>query len=422
GPGSLVFTPPARLRGRSLAGRDDDSSARWHPDAAAAAADRFGVGAQHRIDRTAAHAAEVFTTVSTVTANECEHLLGRRPDRLLPNGLNIERFTALHEFQNLHREFKDRIHRFTIGHFFPSYSFDLDRTLYFFTSGRFEPRNKGMDVTVEALARLNARLRRVEDPPTIVAFIVTKRPYHSINVRALHNSSMLEEFATISDAVKDQVGQKLFESTTAGKIPDLDALVDEYWMLRLRRAIQAFKSDLLPGIVTHDLSDDERDPVLNQLRQCQLWNQRHDPVKVIYHPDFIDSTNPLLGLEYDQFVRGCHLGIFPSYYEPWGYTPLESIALGVPAVTSNLSGFGAYLLENVEPEDREGLCILERTGDFHAEAEQLADHLFAFAQTSRRERIATRNKVESFSPRFDWSRLVEHYQDAHDLAIDRVYG
>jgi glycogen(starch) synthase len=127
----------------------------------------------------------VFTTVSEVTAIEAEKLLGRVPDEILPNGINIRRFAALHEFQNLHLKFKERIHEFVMGHFFPSYTFDLDRTLYFVTSGRYEYKNKGLDMFIEALARLNWRLKQIPDPPTVVAFIITRAPVRNINVGVL---------------------------------------------------------------------------------------------------------------------------------------------------------------------------------------------------------------------------------------------
>src|SRR5690606_24134912 len=106
-------------------------------------------------------------------------------DAILPNGLNIHRFAALHEFQNLHSQYKHRIHEFVMGHFFPSYSFDLDRTLYFFTSGRYEYRNKGYDLFIEAMWRLNQRLKSMQDPPTVVSFIITKAMVRGINVGAL---------------------------------------------------------------------------------------------------------------------------------------------------------------------------------------------------------------------------------------------
>ena len=422
-PGASVFTTHATILGRYLATHSPVFYQHLPFYDANHEAHSFNIECHHRIERAAAHGAEVFTTVSDVTAQECEYLLGRKVDLLLPNGLNIQRFAALHEFQNLHQEFKERIHEFTMGHFFPTYHFDLDTTLYFYTSGRYEYRNKGMDLTLEALAQLNHRLREAGTPITVVFFLVTRAPYRSINVEVLQSSAMLEEFRTAANAIKDQVGQRLFHDAAAGKIPDLNTLVDDYWRLRMRRSIQAWKRSQLPSVVTHDLHDDANDDVLQQIRGCQLFNQPHDPVKIVYHPDFITATNPLFGMEYDQFVRGCHLGIFPSYYEPWGYTPLESIALGVPAITSDLSGFGSYLAQLMPDHEERGVGVIHRRHqDFHQASRELSDRLFQFCQFSRRERIALRNRVESFSEHFDWHNLGRRYHEAHELALDRTVG
>lgn len=420
-PGATVFTTHATLLGRYLAMNDAAFYDHLPFFDAEQEAQRFNVVTQHKIETAAAHGSHVFTTVSDVTAEECRHLLKRNPDVLLPNGLNIQRFAALHEFQNLHAQYKERIHEFTMGHFFPSYTFDLDTTLYFFTSGRYEYRNKGLDLTIESLARLNHRLREAESPVTVVFFIITRAPYKTINVHALQSSAMLDEFRTAANAIKDQIGDKLFHAAAAGHIPDLDSMIDDYWRLRLRRSILAWKRDLPPLIVTHDLVDDQNDSILQQLRHCQLFNHRHDPVKIIYHPDFITATNPLFGVEYDQFVRGCHLGVFPSYYEPWGYTPLESIALGVPAITSDLSGFGSYLKHLMPNHADKGIWITPRRHhDFERAAQDLTETMFRYCQLSRRERIAMRNTVESFSEHFDWHNLSRRYHEAHELALDRV--
>jgi glycogen(starch) synthase len=254
---------------------------------------------------------------------------------------------------------------------------------------------------------------------TVVFFIITQAPFHSINVHTLQSRAMLHEFRTATDAVKESVGEGLFFSATRGEVPDLNGLMDDYARLRLRRAIAAWRRDTPPAIVTHDLVDDANDPVLKQLRSCYLLNSESDPVKVVFHPDFVRATAPLFGIEYDQFVRGCHLGVFPSFYEPWGYTPLESIALGVPAVTSDLSGFGSYLKQLVPDHASKGVYVVPRRhNDFHQAAEELTDRLFRFAALGRRDRIMLRNSVESLSQHFDWNNLTERYHEAHQLALD----
>lgn len=422
-PGAIVFTTHATVLGRYLSTNNPqfyDHLPFLDPDKEAA---EFNVESQHQLERAAAHGAHVFTTVSDVAAEECSCLLGRRPDLLLPNGLNIQRFAAIHEFQNLHRIYKEKIHQFTISHFFPSYSFNLDKTLYLFTSGRYEYRNKGMDLTIEALARLNHLLQEEDVPVTVVAFIVTKAQVRSISVQALHSSAVLSEIRSATDAITRQIGEQLFATAATGRFPDLNTLVDDYWRLRLRRTIQAWRRDLPPSIITHDLADESNDPVLSQLRDCRLWNLPRDKVKVVYHPQFITPTNPLFGMDYDQFVRGCHLGVFPSFYEPWGYTPLEAMALGVPAVTSDLSGFGSYLKQLLPDHEERGLYVVQRHGrSLDQVAAQLADRLLQFCRLSRRERIALRNNVESFSEHFDWHNLGHCYREAHCLALDRIEG
>jgi glycogen(starch) synthase len=125
-------------------------------------------------------------------------------------------------------------------------------------------------------------------------------------------------------------------------------------------------------------------------------------------------------MDYDQFVRGCHLGLFPSYYEPWGYAPLEAMALGVPAVTSDLAGFGTYVLREMETLHTRGMRVIHRRHHSYEDAvQELMQVCLHFAKLSRRERIAMRNEVESASDEFDWSRLARHYAEAHDMALIR---
>src|SRR5690606_18649970 len=124
---------------------------------------------------------------------EAEQFLGRRPETVLPNGLNVERFSASYEFQNLHRQCKDLIHEFVVGHFFPSYTFDLDRTLYIFTAGRYEYRNKGFDVFIEALHELNNRLKADSLGVTVVAFIIAPAAVKGLNISSLRSQAMFNE-------------------------------------------------------------------------------------------------------------------------------------------------------------------------------------------------------------------------------------
>jgi glycogen(starch) synthase len=385
---------------------------------AAAEATRYGIGCQHAIERACARSAQLMTTVSPIAGEECEALLGRAPDAITPNGVNVERYDVGHDFQTLHAQWKERIHLFTMGHFFPSYSFDLDKTLYFFTSGRFEPKNKGFDLCIEAMARLNVELKRADLGVTAILFVVTQRPVRSIHPRALHTRGVLDELREVSRRVTAEIADKLFRRGAAGERLRLDDLVDEYWLLRFRRTQQALHTSQLPLVTTHVLENEASDPLLAQIEALGLRNGPDDPVKIVYHPEFVAPVSPLWGIEYDQFVRGCHLGIFPSVYEPWGYTPLECVAMGVPAVTSDLTGFGRYVLGEFPDHDRWGLTVLRRRGrTFQDAAADLARRLLAFCRLDRRERIALRNAVQEHVHEFDWARLGRAYHEVHDRAL-----
>lgn len=420
-PIKTVFTTHATQLGRHLAINSPQFYAHLPFFKREEEAKKFGVEVEESIEFSCAQTCDVFTTVSEVTARECKHLLKRVPDVILPNGLNIERFEALHEFQNLHVQNKEEIHRFVMSHFFQSYSFDLSKTLYFFTSGRYEYKNKGFDLTLEALHRLNAKLKEAKSDVTIVMFFVTKRDFTSVKPEVLQAKAMLQEILQTTKAIEQQVGKRLFFESSFQQdtqLPDLNAFVDEYWKLRYRRTLQAWKTKKNPQIVTHQLVQENTDEIVQYLKGKNLLNHKTDPVKIVYHPDFITTNSPLFGMDYSQFVRGCHLGVFPSYYEPWGYTPLECMASGIPSVTSDLSGFGDYVVSTTPEYEQHGLYVIERgKRTFDWSANQLADVLYRFTQLSMRERIQQRNLVESRSAHFDWQNLIGKYVEAYQRVL-----
>lgn len=420
-PIKTVFTTHATQLGRHLAINSPFFYAhlpffKWKEEAR-----KFGVETEAGIEFASAQSSDFFTTVSEVTARECKHLLKRKPDAVLPNGINIHRYEAVHEAQNIHTRYKSRIHQFVMAHFFQSYSFDLDKTIYFFTSGRFEYKNKGFDLTLEALAHLNEQLKQEKADVTVVMFFVSKRDFYSLMPEVLHSKAMLEEIRQTCDAIVEQVGKYLFYESAQRedhRLPDLNEFVDDYWKLRYRRTIQSWKTDKLPPVVTHRLVDEASDEILQFLRSRGLRNAPEDKVKFVYHPDFISVTNPLFGMEYLQFVRGCNLGIFPSYYEPWGYTPLECIAAGIPSVTSDLSGFGDYLLRNMPDHEKHGMFVVERgKRTFDWSARHLATFLYKFLSQTRRQRNLQRNNVEGYAASFGWENLLKYYQEVYQRAI-----
>nr|CAG8436341.1 6992_t:CDS:2 [Entrophospora candida] len=396
---TTIFTTHATLLGRYLCAGSVDFYNNIQNFRVDEEAGKRGIYHRYCIERAASHCADVFTTVSQITAYEAEHLLKRRPDGVLPNGLNVVKFSAMHEFQNLHAMNKEKIHDFVRGHFHGHYDFDLDNTLYFFTAGRYEYRNKGVDMFIESLARLNARLKSCNSPMTVVAFIIMPAATHSIAVESLKGQAVTKQLKETVKDITEKIGQRIFE-----------------------KAARYAGRSTLPPIVTHNMTDDANDPILNQLRQVQLFNNSSDRVKVVFHPEFVNSNSPLIGLDYEDFVRGCHMGVFPSYYEPWGYTPAECTVMGVPSITTNLSGFGCFMDETLENSIDYGIYIVDRRMKSVEESvQQLADYMLQFCQKTRRQRINQRNRTERLSDVLDWDLMGMEYVKARKLALYRAY-
>ncbi|KAF9298304.1 glycogen synthase isoform 1 [Mortierella antarctica] len=419
---TTIFTTHATLLGRYLCAGSVDFYNNLRNFDVDHEAGKRGIYHRYCIERAATHCCDVFTTVSHITAYEAEHLLKRKPDGVLPNGLNVVKFSAMHEFQNLHAVSKDKIHDFVRGHFYGHYDFDLENTLYFFTAGRYEYRNKGLDMFIESLQRLNEKLKACNAPMTVVAFLITPAETHSFTVETLKGQAVVKQLKeTVADIAK-RMETRLFEKAArGGDVTTTQFLTNEDQILLKRRTF-ALKRSTLPPIVTHNMADDDKDPVLNQLRRLGLFNHPSDRVKIVFHPEFLNSNNPLFGLDYEEFVRGCHLGVFPSYYEPWGYTPAECTVMGVPSITTNLSGFGCFMDDNIVDSSEYGIYIVDRRMKSVEESiQQLADQMLVFCQKSRRQRINQRNRTERLSDLLDWKRMGLEYIKARQLALRRAY-
>ncbi|XP_041367402.1 glycogen [starch] synthase-like [Gigantopelta aegis] len=419
---STIFTTHATLLGRYLcAGKSDfyNNLDKYNLDKEAG--DRQ-IYHRYCMERAAVHCTHIFATVSEITGIEAEHLLSRKPDVITPNGLNVIKFSALHEFQNLHAIYKEKISDFIRGHFYGHYDFDLDRTLYFFIAGRYEFSNKGVDMFIEALARLNHFMKEAGSDMTVVAFLILPARTNNFNVESLRGQAIAKQLKDTVSHVQNQIGKRIFEICLQGNLPTGDDLMEQDDIVRLKRCIFAAQRQSLPPICTHNVIDDYNDQVLNALRRCHLFNNSEDRVKVVFHPEFLNSTNPLFGLDYEDFVRGCHLGVFPSYYEPWGYTPAECTVMGIPSITTNLSGFGCFMHDHIADPKSYGIYIIDRRFKSPEESVQmLAQNMFDFTCLSRRQRIIQRNRTERLSELLDWRNLGVYYRKARASALMKTH-
>uniref|UniRef100_A0A3B3DQW2 Glycogen [starch] synthase n=1 Tax=Oryzias melastigma TaxID=30732 RepID=A0A3B3DQW2_ORYME len=421
-PVATIFTTHATLLGRYLcAGNVDfyNNLSKFNVDKEAG--DRQ-IYHRYCLERAAAHCAHVFTTVSQITAIEAEHLLKRKPDIVTPNGLNVKKFSAMHEFQNLHAQSKSRIQEFVRGHFYGHLDFNLDKCLFLFIAGRYEFSNKGADIFLEALARLNYLLRVNHSDVTVIAFFIMPARTNNFNVETLKGQAVRKQLWDTAHTVKERFGKKLYDSLLVGQLPDVAKMLDKEDFTIMKRAIFATQRQSQPPVCTHNMLDDSSDPILNSVRRIGLFNSSADRVKIIFHPEFLSSTSPLLPMDYEEFVRGCHLGVFPSYYEPWGYTPAECTVMGIPSISTNLSGFGCFMEEHIADPTAYGIYILDRRYKGVDEScNQLTSFLFQFCKQSRRQRIIQRNRTERLSDLLDWRYLGRYYIAARHMALAKAF-
>lgn len=344
--------------------------------------------------------------------------------------MNVKRFAAPHEFQSLHAKSKAKIMNFVKGHFHQHLDFDLDKTLFLFTAGRYEYRNKGADMFIESLARLNHKLKSTGSDKTVIAFLIFQAKTNSFNVDSMHGQATVKSMKDTVHEIQENIGSRLLEACMQGNFPSHEDGFE--WLsssdiIKLKRIIYARDardvSQHYPPICTHNMAS-PNDPILAKLRECNLINAPSDRVKIVFHPEFLKETSPLLPMVYEEFVRGCHMGVFPSYYEPWGYTPAECTVMGIPNISTNLSGFGCFMEQRCSRKNTSvdyGVYVLDRKHKHPNEScDELADIMFKFVGLSRRQRIIMRNRTERLSEHLDWQSLGSYYQRARVGALSKV--
>ena len=195
-------------------------------------------------------------------------------------------------------------------------------------------------------------------------------------------------------------------------------MLDPDFVADARKLRIRFVSEGKPALCTHYLYNEEDDSIIKGFNEAGLTNTKEDKVKVICYPVYLDGNDNLLSLKYYDALQGCHLGIFPSYYEPWGYTPLESAALGVTALTTDLAGFGRFIQNKLN--DKGGMYILKRFNrSEEEEVEDFAKILLEYSKLTHNERVQQKIKAKELAMHADWKVLVENYIKAHNLALQK---
>ena len=366
-----VFTTHATSIGRSIAGNMKplyDYLFAYNGDQMAS---ELNVESKHSIEKQTAMFVDCFTTVSDITAKECEELLDKPVDVVLPNGFDdsfVPKTALFGKKRKIARERLFRVANALLGEHFD------DDTLIVSTSGRYEFRNKGVDVYLEAMNRL---LRDKSLKKKVLAFI----------------------------EVPGWVGsprQDLVERLSTGLSYDTPLEVPQ---------------------VTHWLREMSHDNVLNMMKYCDMHNRKEDSVKVIFLPCCLDGNDGVLNMTYYDVVLGNDLCIYPSYYEPWGYTPLEAIAFKVPCITTDLAGFGLWAnsVKGRYSEISDGVKVIHRTDYNYSEvADAIKDTVAQFSGYTKKEIEIARKNASALSKKALWSEFIGYYHKAYDIALRKA--
>lgn len=361
---ATIFTTHATSIGRSICGNGKplyDQLPNYNGDQMAR---ELNMEAKHSLEKAAATQADCFTTVSEVTARECEQLLDRRPDVVTPNGFENNFVPSTAKFKTARAAARQKMLEVAAaltGNDYP------DNTFIIATSGRCEYRNKGIDLFLDSMRHLADK----ELPEKILAFVM---------VPAWVDKGRRD----LADALDISAKQRLTEP-----------------------------------VITHTLHNSDSDAIICRIRQIGFGNNANDSVSVIYVPCYLNGNDGIFNMTYYGLMAGFDATVFPSYYEPWGYTPLESVAWGVPTVTTSLSGFGQWVLDSFD--NSFGACgvrVETRTdSNYDSVRDHIAEDIHSLAKASKTERTAISKAAKATAAAAAWSNFISYYITAFDIAL-----
>lgn len=369
---ATVFTTHATSIGRSIAGNNKPLYEYLWAYNGDQMAEELNMQSKHSIEKQTAHHVDCFTTVSDITAKECEELIDRPVDKVLPNGFDNRFIPSGNVFLNKRKRARQRL--VDIANALIGSQFD-DDTLIISTSGRYEFRNKGIDVFIEAMHRLS----QVKDlKRKVLAFI--------------------EVPGWVESPRKD-----LQERLQSGR---------------------PFDTPLEYPELTHWLHNMNEDRVLGMKKALGMANGSDRQVNLIFLPCYLTGSDGIANLTYYDLILGNDLCVYPSYYEPWGYTPLESIAFKVPCITTDLAGFGLWANKELgkDAEIEDGVKVIHRTDyNYNDVAEAIKDTVVKFAAFTPEEQTTAREHAAALSKHALWKHFITYYYEAYAIALKHAW-
>ena len=364
---ATIFTTHATVLGRCIAGNDQklySSIKTVNPDAKAR---EFNVMAKHSLEKIGGSEADCFTTVSDLTAVECEYFLQKKVDLVTPNGFEKTFVPQDADFENVRKEGRKRLLEVASAVLAEPVPKDA---LFVGIGGRYEFKNKGIDVFIDALSVLRKKPTLGRE---IIAFILVPGGHVGPKENVLHNLSN----------------------------PDDRISTDE-------------------NFTTHTLRQPWYDPCLQRFHQQQLDNAAGSKVKVIFCPSYLNGDDGVFNLPYYNLLIGMDLSVFPSYYEPWGYTPLESLAFKVPTITTTLAGFGLWVKDHLK--NHPSTTVIPRTDNNDADVvHAIVQQMLAISKYSPKKFEELRQNANDVADIALWKNLISYYFQAYHLAMEHAH-
>ena len=365
---ATLFTTHATSIGRSIAGNNKALYAYMDGYNGDQMAKELNMEAKHSLEKQTAHHVDCFTTVSDITARECKQLLDKAPDIVTPNGFEPNFVPEGKEYTKKRAEARKTL--INVAEKLLGCPISPDALLVS-TSGRYEYRNKGIDVFIEAMNRVrnSGELQR-----EVVAFLMVP--------------------AWVRDARADlkEVIEKNIQTTSPMQMP----------------------------FITHWLNLMDQDKVLNYISHAGFTNQASEKLKIIFVPCYLDGRDGIFNKPYYDLLIGMDATVYPSYYEPWGYTPLESVAFGIPTVTTNLAGFGLWAKKSVSGKNiSEGVAVIERTDfNYFDVADAITASILSLVKKDKKEVEEIRKRCFKLAKQAEWSKFIVFYQKAFSDALE----
>ncbi len=362
---ATIFTTHATCVGRSICGNNKplyDYLTGYHGDQMA---DELNMRSKHSVEKRAAQQADCFTTVSEITAAECNQLLERMP-LVTPNGFEAGFVPSGVAFSRVRRESRAAFSRVVES---LTGAVPADDALFIGTAGRCEWKNKGLDVFLDSINRLRNHTPNRE----IVAFIMVP--------------------GWVNEARAD-VKSRYISSAS-------------------------FETPVSDPVFTHAVHNYYEDVILKRIHELGFHNDKNDKVKVVYIPCYLNGDDGLINRTYYNMLAGLDLTVYPSYYEPWGYTPMESCAFGVPTVTTSLSGFGMWSKSiGRGNEISEGVVVVGRNdSNYESVVNDISNVIFAYASQSAVDAKPARQEAKKIAARAAWKNFIKYYEIAFDEAL-----